>query len=144
VELRPPILWVPFTLQPLRTLLVAHDDVHSQAIRRVLAESATARFEVEHASSGWEAQRLVAAGTYAALVLDDSLSDVDGETLLGRLRALGVVAPALFVTSTDNDQLPAAADDYLPKADVLTGNSLDPTSKTLLVNRCGRAPSSGR
>jgi CheY-like chemotaxis protein len=28
------------------------------------------------------------------------------------------------VTSTDNDQVPAAADDYLPKADVLTGNSL--------------------
>jgi hypothetical protein len=45
------------------------------------------------------------------LVLDDSLSDTDGETLLGRLKAIGVGAPALLLTPTGEAQVAAGADD---------------------------------
>ena len=89
-----------------------------------MASSTSPRFQVEQALRGWEAQRQAADGAYAALVLDDSLGDTDGKTLVGRLRAIGVGAPALVLTSTDWDKLAAGADDYLPKTEGLSGNTL--------------------
>jgi DNA-binding response OmpR family regulator len=68
-------------------------------IRRALAVSTTPRSLVDDASDGWDAQRQAAAGAYEALVLDDSLSDTDCETLLGRMKAIGMGAPALVLTS---------------------------------------------
>jgi DNA-binding response OmpR family regulator len=108
----------------LRVLLVTHDDVQAHRIRGALAASTTARFELEHVSNGWEAQRRAADATYAALIVDDALSDTDAQTLLGRLRAIGVRAPALVLTSTESDPMAAASDDFLPWTDVLTGTTL--------------------
>jgi DNA-binding response OmpR family regulator len=115
---------VSFTSRPLRILLVGNDDDQAQLIRSVLDASTTPRFEVVRASNGWEAQRQAADGAYEALVLDYSLSDTDGETLLGRLKAIGVGVPALLLTSTGWDQVAAGADDYLPKTEALSGNTL--------------------
>jgi CheY-like chemotaxis protein len=108
----------------LRILLAARDDVQAQAIRGALAASTTARFELEHVSNGWEAQRQATERTYAALILDDSLSDTDSQTLLGRLRAIGVAAPALVLTSTESDFVAASGDDVLPWTEVLRRNTL--------------------
>jgi two-component system OmpR family response regulator len=112
---------VPLTSQPLRILLVAREDDQGQLIRSALAASTTPRFLVEHAANGWEAQRQAAGGTYAALVLDYSLTDIDGETLLARLKAIGVGAPALLLTSTGWDEVVAGGDEYLPRTEGLTG-----------------------
>jgi DNA-binding response OmpR family regulator len=108
----------------LRILLVTHDDLHAQGIRGALAASTTASFELEHVSNGWEAQRQAADGKYAALIVDDALSDIDAQTLLGRLRAIGVRAPALVLTSTESDPVAAGSDDLLLWTDVLTGTTL--------------------
>src|SRR5712692_6056268 len=110
---------VDFASQPLRILLIANDDDQALLIRGVLAGSTNPRFQVEHASNGWVAQRRVTNGAYEALVLDDSLSDTDSETLLRRLRAIGVGAPALLLTSTGWDPVAAGGDDHLPKAEGL-------------------------
>src|SRR5712692_9229036 len=115
---------VAFASQPLRILLIANDDDQALLIRGVLARSTTPRFQVEHASNGWAAQRRAASGAYASLVLDASLSDTDGETLLRRLRAIGMDAPALLLTSNTWDPVAAGGDDYLPKVEGLNGNAL--------------------
>ena len=121
----PPILpEVAFTSQTLRILLVAKDDDRAQLIRRAPAVSTTPRSLVDNASDGWDAQRQAAAGAYEALVLDDSLSDTDCETLLGRLKDIGMGAPSLVLTSAGSDKVAAGNDDYLPRADGLNGNML--------------------
>src|SRR5438445_1363367 len=121
----PPILQgVPFTSQPLRTLLVANADDLTHLIGSLMAASIATRFEVVHASNGWEALREAPNGVFDALVLDHSLSDTDTETLLGRLRAIGVSAPSLLLTSTGGDQVVAGGDACLPKTEGLDGNAL--------------------
>jgi DNA-binding response OmpR family regulator len=108
----------------LRILLAAHDDVRAQGIRGVLAASTAAHFEVEHAPTGWEAQRQAGDQTYAALIVDDTLSDTDARTLLGRLRAIGVGAPALVLSPPGSDFVAAGGDDLLPWTEVPMGNTL--------------------
>jgi DNA-binding response OmpR family regulator len=115
---------VAITSQLLRILLVANDDDLAQLIRSVLAASKAPHFQVEYASNGWEAQRSAANGAYQALVVDDILSDTDGETVLKRLRAIGERAPALLLTSPNWDHLAVGGDDYLPKTEALSGNTL--------------------
>jgi DNA-binding response OmpR family regulator len=115
---------VPFTSQPLRILLIAKNDARVHLLRSVLAASTIPPIQVEHASNGWDAQRHAADGGYDGVVLDDSLSDIDGETLLGRLKAIGVCAPALLLTSTFGEQWATGCDDYLSETDALKGNTL--------------------
>jgi DNA-binding response OmpR family regulator len=106
----------------LRILLVAKDDDQTRVIEHILTASTTPRFEIERAPNGWEAQRQVAVGVYAALVVDDHLSDTDGETLVGRLQAFGLSAPTLLLTSFGATA--AVGDDTLPKSEALSGSSL--------------------
>src|SRR6202165_5821448 len=89
---------VSLTAQPLRILLAAKDDDQTQSIRAALTASTSPRFQVEHASNGWSAQRQAAEGTYDALILDYRLSGTDGLTLLARLKGMGMSAPALLLT----------------------------------------------
>ena len=122
---RSPILpVVAFASQTLRILLIANGADRVELLKGALALATTPRFRVETAADGWDAQRQAVAGTYAALVLGDRLGDTDCETLLGRLRAIGVSAPARVLTSADFDNVASAADDYLPEADGLSGTTL--------------------
>jgi len=112
----------------LRVLLVGTDD-ESPRLRDVLDASVAPVFQVHHAPNGWEAQRQAVVGTFDALVLDAALSDTDGETLLGRLRAIGVGAPALVLTAVSSDKRLApesrsAGDGSLPKAEARAGLAL--------------------
>ena len=70
------------------------------------------------------AQRQAAEGTYDALILDYRLSGTDGLTLLARLKAMGMSAPALLLTPTGWDHDTAAGDDYLPETEALNGSTL--------------------
>jgi CheY-like chemotaxis protein len=110
--------------QPLRILLVASDDENAQLIRDVMAASTTPRFQVDYAPNGWEAQRQAPEGAYEALVVDYRLGDTDGETLLERLAAIGVRAPAVLLTPPGWDQVVGAAADYLPRTEGLNRTAL--------------------
>jgi DNA-binding response OmpR family regulator len=112
----------------LRVLLVGTDD-ESPSLRGVLRAALAPVFHVEHALNGWDAHRLAVGGNYDAVVLDSVLSDTDGETLLGRLRALGASAPALLLTRDSSDQgldreSDAAPDDCLPNVEARVANTL--------------------
>jgi signal transduction histidine kinase len=113
-----------FSSAAMRVLLVTNDDDQSELVRSLLAASTTPRVQVERTSSGWQAQQHVRVGAHQALVVDDQLSDSDGETLVARLRAMGVRTPALFLTSAEHLMVAHGVDDYLPKAEMLQGNSL--------------------
>jgi DNA-binding response OmpR family regulator len=110
--------------ESLRILLVADADSQAHQLSGVMAASTTPRFEVFNASNGWEAQRQSTVGEYEALVIDCALSDTDCETLLERLKSLGVRAPALVLTAPGWDQRSAHGDEQLPMLEGLTGNSL--------------------
>ena len=107
----------------MRILLVATNESDAQSMRGVLAASTITPFQVDHAANGWAAQSRAADGGYEALIVDDILSDTDGETLLGRLRAIGVGAPALVLTSSPHHE-GTSGDDYLPKTEALHGRTL--------------------
>jgi DNA-binding response OmpR family regulator len=112
----------------MRVLLVASNDDQAQTMRGLLTSSESHAFDVVYASSGWEAQQFSADGAYAALILDCTLADVENETLPGRLRATGVVAPALLLTHGQDQSAPggsdARGDDRLPRTEALTGSTL--------------------
>ena len=108
----------------VRILVVVNEDRSGNAIRGILEASTRPPFQVSSAANGWGAQRQATNGEYAALIVDDTLTDTDGETLLGRLKAVGVRAPALVLTSLHNEQVTGAGDDYLPRTEALQGITL--------------------
>ena len=59
----------------MRILVVANEHRAVEAIRSVLAPSINPRFEVDHAASGSEAQRLAANGGYDAIIYPDTDSE---------------------------------------------------------------------
>ena len=77
-------------------------------------------YAVDGVNNGRDALDFASFGEYDGLVLDIMMPEMDGITVLKRLRASGISAPALFLTArTEVDQriegLDAGADDYLPK-----------------------------
>lgn len=99
-------------------LLLVEDEVE---IRSFLTRSlADAGFQVEAAADGKTAERLAAESTYDILIVDLGLPDVDGISLILRLRNLGVSAPVLILSarrSVDDRVrgLEQGGDDYLTK-----------------------------
>ncbi len=71
---------------------------------RFIVEAALdmAGFEIATAESGAEAMRLAASFSPSVIVLDVMLPDVDGFTLLQRLRDRGCAAPVIFLTARDS------------------------------------------
>jgi DNA-binding response OmpR family regulator len=113
----------------IRLLLVGKTDAQADLLLHALTRSSSPAFDVERASNAWDAQARTAGSAYDALVIDDRLSDTDGETLIGRLRASGVHAPALLLTTADADQTRTATadglgDGYLPRSEGALGRSL--------------------
>ena len=99
-------------------ILIAEDDAR-------LLKSLVHIFELNHyavdgVDNGADAYDFASSGEYDGLVLDIMMPEMDGVTLLKKLRSEGITAPALFLTAkTEIDQriegLDAGADDYLPK-----------------------------
>ncbi len=78
------------------------------------------RHVVETAPDGVTAVALALGGGHDVIVLDRTLPDIDGVTLLGLLRARGIGAPVLMLTALGSVEdrvagLEAGADDYLAK-----------------------------
>lgn len=103
---------------PFMRLLVIEDEVEIQSfLRRSLNE---AGYQVEVAADGATAEQLAIEGTHDALIVDLGLPDIDGITLILKLRQRGVVAPVLILSArrTVDDRvrgLEQGGDDYLTK-----------------------------
>jgi two-component system response regulator PrrA len=101
----------------MASVMVVEDD---GAIRQALTRGLTACGHVVSAvSSGAEAVATFAANPTEVVVLDLGLPDMEGEAVLGVVRALGDV-PVIVGTARDDDRdvvrlLDAGADDYLIK-----------------------------
>src|SRR5688572_18333817 len=93
----------------LKVLLIEDDDTHAELAVTFLAEADPGRFEVDLARNGAAGLRLAAERGYDAIVLDYHLGDLDGLTVLARLRDAGVVAPALVLTGAGSERVAAGA-----------------------------------
>jgi two-component system copper resistance phosphate regulon response regulator CusR len=99
-------------------LLLVEDELDIQSfLKRSLEE---AGYEVEAAADGKTAQRLAIEGPFDILIVDLGLPDIDGISLILRLRQSGVRAPVLILSarrSVDDrvHGLEQGGDDYLTK-----------------------------
>jgi two-component system, OmpR family, response regulator len=99
-------------------ILLIEDDPHtSEYVGRGLREHGHV---VEHTASGRDGMLLASAGPYDVMVIDRMVPGVDGLTIVKTVRAAGVKAPVLLLTTLGgvNDRvegLEAGADDYLTK-----------------------------
>jgi DNA-binding response OmpR family regulator len=103
---------------PFMRLLLVEDEIDIQNfLRRSLTE---AGYDVQAASDGRTAERLAADSVFDALIVDLGLPDMDGITLILRLRQMGMRAPVLILSarrSVDDRVrgLEQGGDDYLTK-----------------------------
>jgi two-component system OmpR family response regulator len=101
----------------MRVLLVEDDVPMAAALRRALKSAGVI---ADVAINGTDAQWMVRAGEYDAMILDVMLPDVDGFETCRRLRADGIWVPILMLTARDAVEdrvrgLDGGADDYLTK-----------------------------
>jgi two-component system chemotaxis sensor kinase CheA len=115
---------VPDADGPRRRVLVVDD---SRGARQIVGGAlGSAGFEVDLAGSPTEALSVLAAQSFDAIVLDYVLPTMDGATLAGHVRGLGIEAPIVILSgaATAADQsraLASGADAYLDKDDVRQG-----------------------
>jgi two-component system OmpR family response regulator len=99
-------------------ILVVEDDPETAG---QLADSLACNgYKVDVAANGSEALYRGAAGEYAVITIDRMLPDVDGISVMRRLRDVGVAAPILIISALGevDDRvrgLRAGGDDYLVK-----------------------------
>jgi two-component system, OmpR family, response regulator len=99
-------------------ILLIEDDAHtSDYVSRGLRERG---HEVDQAASGHAGLAAAAAGRHHVMVIDRMLPEVDGLTIVRKVRGAGIRTPVLLLTTLGgiNDRvegLEAGADDYLTK-----------------------------
>jgi two-component system OmpR family response regulator/two-component system response regulator QseB len=101
----------------MRTLLVEDDALLGDGLRAGLRQ---AGFEVDWVRDGADAAHAAETESFAAIVLDLGLPNMDGLAVLRRLRARGIKTPILILTARDAVQdrvtgLDAGVDDYVVK-----------------------------
>ena len=99
-------------------LLLVEDEIDIQSFLRTSLEEAG--YEVEAAADGKTAELLAVDGSFDILIVDLGLPDIDGISLILKLRQLGVRAPVLILSarrSVDDRVrgLEQGGDDYLTK-----------------------------
>jgi len=101
----------------MRILVVEDDSLLAEGLIRVLARAGHA---VDHAETGVQADKALRSASYALVVLDIGLPDIDGFEVLRRLRARHSATNVLVLTARDAVEdrvhgLDLGADDYLTK-----------------------------
>jgi two-component system OmpR family response regulator len=101
----------------MRALLVEDDPTMALLIRQVLEQEG---FAVDFAGTGNEGQTLALVNEYDAIVLDLTLPDRNGLSVLQALRKEGRSTPVIVLTGANDSAttvraLDAGADDYLTK-----------------------------
>ncbi|KAL6637829.1 hypothetical protein ACP70R_025401 [Stipagrostis hirtigluma subsp. patula] len=108
----------------IRVLLVEDEEIHRVLARALLKAAVAGGVELDEAANGEEAVRLVrergAGGAYDLILTDRQMPVMDGHEATRRIRALGVTAPIVGVSSdglaADVDAfIKAGADDFMPK-----------------------------
>ena len=108
----------PSSRAPEARLLVVDDEPN---ILELLAASLRfAGFEVQTASNGQQALAIAQSYRPDLLVLDVMMPEIDGFTVVRRLREVGVRSPVVFLTARDSTQdkvtgLTLGGDDYVTK-----------------------------
>ena len=100
-----------------KILIVEDDDATAAFIAKGLDEEG---FTVDRAANGRDGLFLATDGSYDGIVLDRMLPGLDGMSVLGAMRASGIVAPVIILSALATvddriDGLNAGADDYLAK-----------------------------
>ena len=99
-------------------ILFAEDDLDlSNAVKTLLERSG---YQVDAVYDGAEAASFAEDEVYDGIILDWMMPEMDGITVLRRLRSRGIQTPCLLLTARDAVEdrvtgLDAGADDYLPK-----------------------------
>ncbi|MCB1740153.1 MAG: response regulator transcription factor [Gammaproteobacteria bacterium] len=101
----------------MKILLVEDDTATSNYVVKGLGQQGHV---VDLAADGRDGLMLAASEPYDVLILDRRLPSLDGLSILKTIRAAGVKAPVLFLTTMDGiddrvEGLEAGADDYLVK-----------------------------
>ena len=102
----------------MKRILVVEDEAHlAGLIAQVLGEEG---YAAETAGDGRTALKQALAEEFDLLIVDWMLPDLDGLSLVRRLRVAEVGVPVLMLTARDQvedrvEGLDAGADDYLPK-----------------------------
>ena len=101
----------------MRILVVEDDRSMLDVIRTILEDES---YEVDTATTGDEGLLLAEQGIYDALILDVMLPQLDGFTIIRRLRTRSITTPTLILTAKDRVEdrvkgLDFGADDYLVK-----------------------------
>ncbi|MHB8743375.1 MAG: response regulator [Sulfuricaulis sp.] len=101
----------------MRILIAEDDTVLADVLIRALRQSS---YTVDWAKTGREADEKLSTQTYALVILDLGLPQVDGLEVLRYLRARGSRSPVLILTARDRLEdriagLDMGADDYLAK-----------------------------
>ena len=99
-------------------ILVAEDD--ARLLKSLVHIFKINNYSVDGVNNGADAYEYAMSGEYDGLVLDIMMPEMDGITVLKKLRSEGVSIPALFLTARTEihqriEGLDAGADDYLPK-----------------------------
>jgi two-component system copper resistance phosphate regulon response regulator CusR len=101
----------------MRLLIIEDEKKTASYLQKGLSESG---FTVDVAHRGEEGLHLALTGDYVLIVLDVTLPDMDGWSVLSELRSRDQQIPVLFLTARDTVQdrvrgLELGADDYLVK-----------------------------
>lgn len=101
-----------------RLLVVEDDPDDARTVFRVLRGSGW--FEPVHARTGAEGLEAAGAGPFTAFLVDYRLPDMSGIEVCRRLRAMGVAAPVVLLSSVQSDEVverarAAGANDFLVK-----------------------------
>jgi two-component system OmpR family response regulator len=101
----------------MRVLVVEDDSLLSKGLTRVLTRAGHA---VDQAETGVQADKALRTASYALVVLDIGLPDIDGFEVLRRLRMRHSASNVLILTARDAVEdrvhgLDLGADDYLTK-----------------------------
>jgi two-component system, OmpR family, response regulator len=101
----------------VRILIIEDDSVLADGLSRTLRH---ADYAVDAASTGVEADHVLAAQSYDLVILDLGLPGLDGFEVLRRMRRRGSTVPVLVLTARDALQdrvkgLDLGADDYMIK-----------------------------
>ena len=120
-------------------MLVEDDALLGDGLRAGLRQ---AGFEVDWVRDGADAAHAAETESFAAIVLDLGLPNMDGLAVLRRLRARGIKTPILILTARDAVQdrvtgLDAGADDYVVKPVDLA--ELAARLRALVRRTCGEA-----